>query len=82
MTTLTTEAIQARVFEALEEFGAEPDALAPDATFEQLDVDSLDIVELTQIIKEEYGVEITQADFPNLKTVADVVRLVAERAGA
>ena len=82
MTTITTETIQARVFEALEEFGAEPDAIAADATFEQLDVDSLDIVELTQIIKEEYGVEITQDDFPKLKTVADVVSLVAERAGA
>lgn len=82
MSTITTEAIQARVFEALEEFGAEPDAIALDAPFATLDVDSLDMVELAQIVKEEYGVEISGEDMPKLKTVGDAVSLVAERAGA
>jgi acyl carrier protein len=82
MTTITTEAIQARVFEALEEFGAEPDAIALGASFEALDVDSLDMVELTQIVKEDFGVELVQADLPELKTVGDAVALITERAGA
>ena len=81
-TTVTKEAIQARVYEALEEFGAEPADLAPDATFESLDVDSLDLVELGQIVQEEYGVEIKGEDMPKLKTVGDAVDLVAERVGA
>ena len=80
--TITTEAIQARVFEALEEFGAEPSDLALDATFEALDVDSLDIVELGQIVHEEYGVELKGEDMPKLKTVGDAVTLIVERAGA
>ncbi len=81
-TTITRDAIQARVFEALEEFGAEPSDLALDATFEALDVDSLDLVELGQIVQEEYSVEIKGEDMPKLKTVGDAVNLVAERVGA
>jgi acyl carrier protein len=81
-TTVTKEAIQARVYAALEEFGAEPADLAPDATFESLDVDSLDLVELGQIVHEEYGVEIKGEDMPKLKTVGDAVDLIAGRAGA
>jgi acyl carrier protein len=80
--TVTREAIQTRVFEALEEFGAEPDEIKIEATFEALDVDSLDLVELGQIVQEEYGVEIKGEDMPNLKTVGDAVDLIAERAGA
>jgi acyl carrier protein len=81
-TTVTRDAIQTRVFAALEEFGAEPDALALDATFEELDVDSLDLVELGQIVQEDYGVEIKGEDMPKLKTVGDAVDLIADRAGA
>jgi len=82
MTTITKDAIQARVYAALEEFGAEPSELALDATFEALDVDSLDLVELGQIVHEEYGVELKGEDMPKLKTVGDAVSLIAERAGA
>jgi acyl carrier protein len=80
--TITKDAIQARVYQALEEFGAEPADLAPDATFEALDVDSLDLVELGQIVHEEYGVEIKGEDMPKLKTVGDVVTLISDRAAA
>ncbi len=79
--TITRDAIQARVYEALQEFGAEPDAVALDATFESLDVDSLDLVELGQIVQEEYGVEIKGEDMPKLNTVGDAVDMIAERAG-
>ena len=82
MATITRDAIQSRVFDALEEFGAEADAITLDATFEELDVDSLDLVELGQIVHEEYGVEIKGEDMPKLKTVGDAVNLIAERAGA
>ncbi|MEA2296832.1 MAG: acyl carrier protein [Solirubrobacteraceae bacterium] len=81
-TTVTREAIQTRVFSALEEFGAEPDEISLEATFESLDVDSLDLVELGQIVQEEYGVEIKGEDMPKLKTVGDSVDLIADRAAA
>ena len=80
--TVTRDAIKSRVFAALEEFGAEPDEITLEATFEALDVDSLDLVELGQIVQDEYGVEIKGEDLPKLKTVGDAVDLIAERAGA
>ena len=81
-TTITRDAIQTRVFAALEEFGAEPADIELAASFEALDVDSLDLVELGQIVQEEYGVEIKGEDLPKLKTVGDAVDLIATRAGA
>jgi acyl carrier protein len=81
-TTITRDAIATRVFEALEEFGADPEAIALSASFEALDVDSLDLVELGQIANEEYGVEVKGEDMPKLKTVGDAVELIATRAGA
>jgi acyl carrier protein len=81
-TTITPETVQTRVFAALEEFGADPDAITLDASFEALDVDSLDLVELGQIVQEEYGVELKGEDMPKLKTVGDAVDLIAGRAGA
>jgi acyl carrier protein len=77
--TVSRIEIQARVFSALEEFGADPDALTPDATFEALDVDSLDLVELAQIVQDEYGVELKGEDLPQLKTVDDAVAMIAAR---
>jgi acyl carrier protein len=77
--TITRTEIQARVYSALEELGADADALAPDATFEALDVDSLDLVELGQIVQDEYGVEIKGEDMPKLKTVDDAVSMIESR---
>ncbi len=78
--TVSRDTIHARVVAALIEFGADPDAITPDATFEALDVDSLDLVELAQIVQEEYGVELKGEDMPALKTVEDAVTLIASRA--
>jgi acyl carrier protein len=80
--TVTRDAVQTRVFAALEEFGADPEQITLEATFEDLDVDSLDLVELGQIVQEDYGVEIKGEDMPKLKTVGDAVDLIATRAGA
>ena len=80
MSTITTEAVEARITAALEEFGADPQSISLDATFEALDVDSLDLVELGQICHEEFGVELKGEDLPKLKTVGDAVAMVVERA--
>jgi acyl carrier protein len=79
-TTTTKEQIEGRVREALIEFGAEPDQISRDAEFESLDVDSLDLVEMAQIVEDEYGVQIKGEDMEGLKTVGQAIDLVAERA--
>ena len=51
-----------------------------DATFEELDIDSLDLVELAQIVEDEYGVVLKGEDMKELKTVGDAVDLIASSA--
>ena len=80
-TTATREQIEARVFEALEEFGAEPDQISADAEFETLDIDSLDLVELAQIVEDEYGVQLKGEDMEDVKTVRQAVDLVMSKLG-
>jgi acyl carrier protein len=79
--TATREEIEQRVFMALEEFGAEPDQIAPDAEFESLDVDSLDLVELAQIVEDEYGVHLKGEDMEGITTVRQAVDLVMSKLG-
>jgi acyl carrier protein len=75
-----TTTVEATVFKALEEFGADKDAINRDASFEALDVDSLDLAELAQIVEDEFGVAIKSSDVAGLKTVGDVLDLIAARA--
>jgi acyl carrier protein len=79
-TTVNKEQIEERVTNALVEFGAEEDQINRDAEFESLDVDSLDLVELAQIVEDEYGVQIKGEDMEGLKTVGQAVDLVVARA--
>ena len=78
-TTATRQEIEQRVQKALEEFGAEPDQINPDAEFEALDVDSLDLVELAQIVEDEYGVQLKGEDMEGVKTVGQAVDLVTSK---
>lgn len=80
MPTATKDQIEERMTEALVSFGAERDQVKRDADWESIDVDSLDLVELAQIVEEEYGVKMKEEDMKNLNTVGDAVDFVAERA--
>ena len=79
--TATRADIEARVTAALTEFGAEPDAITAEATWAELDVDSLDLVELAQIVEDEYGVELREADMEKMNTVGDAVEMITARLG-
>jgi acyl carrier protein len=76
---VTTENIQSRLTEALIEFGADAGAIARDAEFAALDVDSLDLVELAQIVEEEWGVVLKSEDMKGLTTFGEAIDLVAAR---
>lgn len=78
-TTTTPQDIEATVIENLVAFGADPDVVSRDATLEAIDVDSLDLVELTQVVEETYGIDLDGADFKKITTVGDVVDLVVDR---
>lgn len=81
-TTTTPQDVEATVIENLVAFGADADAVSRDATLEDIDVDSLDLVELTQVVEETYEIDLEGADFKKIKTVGDVVDLVLARVQA
>jgi acyl carrier protein len=81
MATVTPEQVEGRVVEALASFGPDASQITRDASFEELDIDSLDLVELAQIVEDEYGVVLKGEDMKELKTVGDAVDLIVSRAG-
>ena len=80
-TTITAEAVEKTLIEAIQQFDVDPSEISRDATFEELDVDSLDLAEISQIVDEEYGVQLKGADMKSIKTVGDAIDLVVSRAG-
>jgi acyl carrier protein len=74
----TAESVEQVIFDGLSELGAEGE-VARSSTFEELDVDSLDLVELAQIIEDEFGVALQGEDVKDLRTVGDVIDLVVAR---
>jgi acyl carrier protein len=78
-TQQTQEKLERLVFDTLESFGAEATEISREAGLKELDVDSLDMVELGQIIEEEYGVRLTGADFKETRTVGEAVDVIAAR---
>ena len=78
-TAVTEEQIEKVVVESLESFGADPEHITRDATFEALDIDSLDLAELSQIVQERFGVELKGSDVAEVKTVEDAIKLIAGR---
>ncbi len=76
----SNDQIEKVITDSLVTFGADPEAISRDAELEALDVDSLDLAELSQIIEEQFGVELTSSDVAEIKTVGDAIDLVSERA--
>ncbi len=65
----------------IETFQVPADEVSPDATFESLELDSLDLVELTLAVEEELGVKIEDEEVERIRTVRDAVDLIAEKSG-
>ncbi|MGH7644308.1 MAG: phosphopantetheine-binding protein [Gemmatimonadales bacterium] len=71
-----------RVAELLtNKFGVPAEDIKPEATFEDLDLDSLDLVEFSLAAEEELGVRIEDEEAAELETLDDTVKLL-KRKGA
>jgi acyl carrier protein len=55
------------------------DSLTMETTFEEIDADSLDIVELVMALEEEFELEISDQEIENIKTVGDIVKYIESR---
>lgn len=64
-----------------EQFGVEPDTITMETTFEDdLGADSLDIVELSMALEEEFGVsEMGEDEISSITTVGDLVHYLQNK---
>ena len=62
-----------------EQLSVEEDEINMETSFrDDLGADSLDLYELAEMLKDEYGVEIPEEEVGNLMTVGDVIRFLAD----
>lgn len=67
----------------VEHLGVEESKVVEDASFvDDLGADSLDVIELTMAMEEEFGVEIPDDDMDKVQTVADAYRLIESKIDA
>lgn len=64
-----------------EQLGVDESLVTPNASFEEdLNADSLDLVELIMSLEEEFGVEISEEDAERIRTVGDASEYIKEHA--
>ena len=78
--TAETGAIDERLRKIIaDQLGVEEEKVTPDAHFiEDLNADSLDLVELIMAIEEEFGIEISDEDANQLTTVGSAQEYIHE----
>jgi acyl carrier protein len=75
-----SSAVYDKVKELLvEKFGVSEEEISRDATFADLDLDSLDLVEFALAAEEEMGVRISDEEAEQLDTLDDTVKLLEEK---
>ncbi len=66
----------------VEQLGVSPDEVREEASFqEDLNADSLDLVELIMSMEDKFGVKIPDEDAEKILTVSDAVQYVVANAG-
>jgi len=79
---MTDQEILSGLAEIIEEIADVPaDEVTPDKSFvDDLDIDSLSMVEIAVAAQDKFGVEIPDDQLKDLKTVQDVVNFVSKAA--
>ncbi|HEX8074695.1 MAG TPA: acyl carrier protein [Thermoleophilaceae bacterium] len=77
--TVSPEVIEEKLTDALAAMGPERHEITRDARLTDLEIDSLDLVELLQVAEEEFGVEINPDDAKDVSTVGDALDLITAR---
>lgn len=62
----------------VEQLGVEEEEVTLETSFEDLNADSLDIVELVMALEEEFNIEIPDEEAEKIRTVGDAVNYIKE----
>lgn len=81
---MTSDEILSNVRDAaVEVLGVEPEVVVESAQFaEDLEADSLDLVELVMALEDALEIEIPEEELEEVVTVGDAVRLIEAKTGA
>jgi acyl carrier protein len=63
----------------IEDLLLDADGVRPDASREDAGLDSLAVIELSIVLSQRHGINITDDELLELETVADIVALMGER---
>lgn len=75
----TPQSIEETLFDAIATIGPDRADITREATLEDLDLDSLDLVEIAQLVQETWGVELEPQDFAGVRTVGDALDVISAR---
>ena len=78
-TDASDQAIEQVLLDAMAELGPAREDIKPESTFEELDLDSLDLVEVAQIAEETWGAQIDPQDFANVTTVGEALTIIKSK---
>ncbi len=63
-----------------EQLGIEPETITLETSFDELDADSLDVVEVIMALEDEFGIQIPDEVAEKIKNIGAVVDYVSENA--
>jgi len=79
-TTHTRDTIDMFVRTLIQDMGVDATEINDDANLEDLGLDSLDVVELSQGVKKQLSIPVAPGDFADVVTIADTVALIMTKA--
>lgn len=75
---VTQEVVLDKIKEIVPKFGVEPGDVTLEVTLEDLDMDSLDVVEIMQAMEDDFGVRVPDEDLEGLTTMGDAINAVVK----